>query len=162
MNRVSKIAIIVLMLSALMAPSAYAVGNPANLLASNFGGRILFTIPCTCSFNLKLILSPASPALPDEVIFQPGASILYRYGMLVPSVWVLGRTLGASTCWVGIIPFCVPVPNTAGRTAIAAGALSPDRYTGVFSNLGDLTDTDIRSFFLVPMIHMVGTSLPGL
>ncbi len=119
-----------LMFSALMVPNAYAIGNPSVLVASNFGGRILATIPCTCTFNLKLILSPAAPALPAEVIFQPGISILYRYGMLVPTAWVLGRTIGSSTCWVGLIPFCIPLPSVEG------GILSP-------------------------MIHMVGTSLPG-
>lgn len=81
-----------------------------------FGGKIISVIPCTCNMmvgNMAVLINQLPAAGPPQLIFQLGLSRLYAYYQLVPGAWILGKTLGASTCWIGVIPFCVPAAPVA-------------------------------------------------
>ncbi|MFW5853505.1 MAG: hypothetical protein ACOCU8_02680 [Patescibacteria group bacterium] len=63
-----------------------------------FGGLITELKYCSCSNNFLLTLKPAASWLPDEVIYQPGVSILYQYRQIKEGAQVLGTHEGFSIC----------------------------------------------------------------
>lgn len=74
---------------------AYAQINNA------FGGRILFTIPCTCSLSLLLVIGPPKGGL---FLYIPFVSTLHEYYTPRAGVWALGTARGRSQClqYVGV------------------------------------------------------------
>jgi len=91
-----------------------------------FGGKIVSVIPCTCNWmlgNPAVLINHVPVAGYPQLIFQLGFSRLYAYYSLVPGSWILGNTLGFSTCWVGVIPFCVPAAPAAPLISIVGPSL---------------------------------------
>lgn len=123
-----KLTLIILLLSFLLWSPAQAQSLPG--IYQPFGGRIILTTPCTCSWNFLITLIPPPGVFPPMVIYRPGLSILYaHYNFMTPGVAVLGLALGVDTCWQGIFPFCIPDPRLLS--------------TGGFA----------------PRVHLMGTSL---
>ncbi len=82
----------------------------ANPIGGAFGGRVLNVIPCTCSFGLMLTVGPP---VGGTFIYQFGSSTLYKNYSPTTGNWVLGTTLGRSTCLVYAGTSCVSVGNGA-------------------------------------------------
>ncbi len=88
----------------------------ANALGfTSFGGFVVNVIPCTCSANFWLYMTPFfSPApMSGALVYQPGGTIVFAHHVIPsPGVWLLGDYVpGIQTCfiWVGLA--CVPVPS---------------------------------------------------
>ncbi|MEK9157839.1 MAG: hypothetical protein AAB638_01485 [Patescibacteria group bacterium] len=63
-----------------------------------FGGKILNTSYCTCSFNTLLTIGGP---IGGTYMYQPGTSTLYRnYHVWSSGPWTVGITSGYSTCMV--------------------------------------------------------------
>lgn len=68
---------------------------------SPFGGQITSVFYCNCSGNYRLTVGPP---VGGTFIYQPGATIVYQYGMITsPGVWILGTYVGNVSCrwWCG-------------------------------------------------------------
>ena len=77
-------------------------------LLPNFGGKLLVNFTCTCSGNSLLTIQDVRGQT-KEIIYQPGASRLYAYYTLVPSVNVLGDYVpGVGKCTVYAAVGCSP------------------------------------------------------
>jgi len=91
-----------------------------------FGGKVIITLPCTCTLNFLITMVPAAATLPARVIFRPGVSILYEYyQFFAPGTALLGKTLGFDTCWEGIPPFCVPLSIGTPLVQMMGTSLGP-------------------------------------
>ena len=95
----------------------FAIWPVSSWAAIPFGGRITSVIPCTCNWmlgDLSVCVEQLPVAGPPFLIFTAGVSRLYSYFQLLPGSWILGNTYPmVSSCWVGVIPFCVPVDGCA-------------------------------------------------
>lgn len=67
-----------------------------------FGGRIVKVTPCLVSENIMITHVPAAGS--PVVMYQPGLSRLYSYFQLTPGNWMLGNTMGMTTC-LQLVPF---------------------------------------------------------
>ena len=82
-----------------------------------FGGLILYTTFCTCSFNTLLTVGPP---VGGNYIFQPGASIPFPYGQVYRAgPWILGDWSPGGVCTIYVGKACVPLPSLG--TIISAG-----------------------------------------
>jgi hypothetical protein len=66
-----------------------------------FGGQITYVFECTCSGNLAIyfndLTQPMGVTLP--LIYQPGVTILYDYGMISSiGTWILGTWQQGGVC----------------------------------------------------------------
>jgi hypothetical protein len=96
---------------------AIAIPTHAAVLPS-FGGLDVMMFPCTCTFGAiwwhfftpLYINSPIPLAGP---LASTANIIAYPSYYLHPGSWVIGTyTPGAgAACWVGVEPYCVPLPN---------------------------------------------------
>jgi len=76
-------------------------------LNTPFGGKIITSIPCTCSVGSWVTV--AFPR-PGSFIYTPGLSQIYRnYQLFRPGPWALGIASGFGTCMVGAPPYCVSI-----------------------------------------------------
>jgi hypothetical protein len=79
----------------------YAVVKPIA-----FGGQITAMTVCTCSGNLLLYVKDVrGPVFP--LIYQPGATMLYKWYQPRSGVWGLGQFVGGGVCLVYAGTSCV-------------------------------------------------------
>ena len=81
--------------------------TPKTSQAANFGGLVLFSLPCTCSFGLWIIVGPPKPT---SAIYSLFSSTLYKNFNPTIGHWVLGNTYtrtGVCLVYAGVS--CVPV-----------------------------------------------------
>jgi len=72
-----------------------------------FGGKIVTSIPCTCSVGSWVTISFPRPG---SFIYTPGLSQIYRnYNLFRPGPWAIGIASGFGTCLTGAPPACVPI-----------------------------------------------------
>jgi len=87
-----------------------------------YGGEVRVVIPCTCTFNWWVFYAPLYPApapfpFVGALVITPGVTfpLAYPWFILpvpVPTTWQLGQYIpGAGICFIGVPPFCVPLPN---------------------------------------------------
>ena len=80
-----------------------------------FGGFVVSMLPCTCSGNFWLQMSPFFFPTPGAgaLVYQPGGTIVYaHYVIPVPGVWLLGDyTPGVQACYQYVGVSCVPIPS---------------------------------------------------
>lgn len=80
------------------APGSFSVGGSSAAITP-FGGFVTAMTYCTCSFNILLyVKDPRGPVLP--LIYQPGATILYKMYTPMTGVNVLGRYTSGGQCLV--------------------------------------------------------------
>jgi hypothetical protein len=86
-----------------------AIGSAgATSVIANFGGPLAVNFTCTCSANSLLTIQDVRGQT-LQLIFQPGASILYAYGSLRPGAQVLGDYItGAGQCLIYSGVSCTP------------------------------------------------------
>lgn len=100
----------------LVPDSAQALG-----LFTPFGGRVLATIPCTCSASTMITVGLPRPG---TFILTP-ASRIYKNYLPIPGRWVLGIATGVSPCMVliplPIPPFMTCIPMGAGGVIVRIG-----------------------------------------
>lgn len=91
------------------------VGVMAFDATTPFGGKILSTVFCICSFDLMLVIGPPRGG---SFIYKPGVSILYKlFNVWRPGPSVLGTaSVATSECSVpnpglvlGFGPKCIPI-----------------------------------------------------
>jgi hypothetical protein len=93
---------------------AHAIGG----MSTTFGGRVLAIIPCTCGPIPGSVLHVIGAPSYANMLYVPGMTRTYRnYMVNVPSRWVLGTSLPFGQCWLGVPPFCVPLPMPMGTMA---------------------------------------------
>jgi len=80
---------------------------------STFGGRILWTFPCT-NGGLALVIGPPKGGL---FLYQLGVADLYREYQVRIVPWVLGNYTSGGVCVVGVPPF--------GFTLYTKGTIHP-------------------------------------
>ncbi|MEK7390919.1 MAG: hypothetical protein AAB635_02160 [Patescibacteria group bacterium] len=76
-----------------------------------FGGKVLTSIPCTCSGNFLLTISPP---VGGQFSYIPGSQAYLNYNLPSVGVWALGLyTPGTGICTIfvgkGCVPFGVPI-----------------------------------------------------
>lgn len=85
-----------------------------------FGGRSNVVVPCTCSGGVWIEFTPffagSLPIGVGALTYRPppfGKSKPYSYFTAgLPFVWYLGRfNPTPNTCWVGVPPYCVLLPD---------------------------------------------------
>lgn len=90
-------------------------GKPADAaLGIPFGGLIAFVKVCTCSANFAVkVVDVAVPPLAQlPLIYQPGVSILFPFGMIFrPGAWTLGLWAPGGVCLIWAGKICVPFPT---------------------------------------------------
>ena len=76
-----------------------------------FGGFVLATIPCLCTANFLLFISPPrggqfiySPFLP------PLPQAFLNFNLPRPGLWALGLYIPGGVCIQGAPPICPPIP----------------------------------------------------
>ena len=87
-----------------------------------FGGRIIATIPCTCSGGLWISVGPPRPMA--GIVYQAGVSVLFSFYSLLPSEHILGTYVPGGVCLVGVPPGCGSV-TTIGTIVVAGTSLTP-------------------------------------
>ena len=81
--------------------------NIPRTLAQPFGGLVLFSIPCLCSGNVMVVLSPPVGGIYS---YRPGTQAFPFYNLPRVGVWALGIALPGSedACWQPVFLFCTP------------------------------------------------------
>jgi len=151
-----------LVLLALFAVSSIVWPHPTRAQIP-FGGVVETVIPCTCNWMLgdfSFYIQHLPVAGTPNLIFKVGVSRLYSYYLLLPGEWILGNTLGVSSCWVGFIPFCVP----AGAGGAVAPLISivgtsglPGATSGLLGGLGNGQTAPINQTSPGPASGVSGT-----
>lgn len=95
--------------------------NAVGTVGGYFGGRVLTSYACTCSFNWVVYVGPPRPGV---FIYQPGYSRLYSYyNVLGVGQWVLGSYTHGGQCLMYAGEVCVP-------GAFPQGTMSPTPGVG--------------------------------
>lgn len=85
-----------------------------NPLAVPFGGVAPVIIPCTCTGGAWMLIRDKRTKLPLPIVFEPAysklSSIQNISGLYLPFTEKLGTFQVGGVCWVGIPPFCAPIP----------------------------------------------------
>lgn len=90
-----------------------------------FGGFVSWVMPCTCSANFWMMMTPFYSPVPSAgaLVYQPGATIVYaNYVIPSPGVWLLGDYVpGVQACYI-IIPFgCMVIPSNGVMRQVGTG-----------------------------------------
>lgn len=94
--------------AALAGGAASSVARPFN-----FGGISTSMVTCTCSGNLLIYVQDVrGPTLP--LIYQPGATVLYKYYKPTSGVNMLGQYVGGGVCLVYAGTTCVTGGSPVG------------------------------------------------
>ncbi len=117
---------------------SYAVGISS--VSIPFGGHSKVVVPCTCSFGVWIQYTPffmGGKMLPVGALTYrpPKPSKPYAYFTAgLPGIWYLGKYLPTpGTCWVGVAPYCVPLPDYGVIDYVGTGMPSiPIPISGVF------------------------------
>ena len=72
----------------------------------NFGGRIVFMTPCTCSGNVLLYIQDVRGWV-SPLVYQPGVTILHKWYQPRVGVWGLGNFVAGGVCLVYSGTACV-------------------------------------------------------
>jgi hypothetical protein len=97
-----------------------------------FGGLDDFTVPCTCTagalfwhFFAPLYLSTSIPL--TGAFAAPPTPVAFSNYNLRPSVWALGTYVpaGGAACFIGVTPYCIPLPNLGLITPFTGTSLTP-------------------------------------
>lgn len=92
----------------LFLPEAFA--QPSfGFLPAPFGGRVLFTVLCTCGLSTGSTLVTVGPPRGGTFMKTPLTRV-FEHKSVFPPNWVLGLAAGTMTCLEGaLIFFCVPI-----------------------------------------------------
>jgi len=101
--RISLVLILALASLSLLFPLGASAQIPG--IARPFGGLILAIIPCPCSFNAMLIISPPRGG---TFMIDFGVKLYANYSP-VPGRWTLGLADGYIPCLQYIVIGCVPI-----------------------------------------------------
>ncbi|MES2087920.1 MAG: peptidoglycan-binding domain-containing protein [Patescibacteria group bacterium] len=84
----------------------------ANALTTGlpFGARILFILPCTCSGNWLITLTPLPPEYPALLTYYMGTQMYMTYSLPF-SLNAVGAYTPASTCLMIAYPSCYSLPQ---------------------------------------------------
>ncbi len=117
-------------LATILIVSSILFSTPAVALAQvelPFGGYVTVPIFCTCSFNWWILYAPFYPApTVASLVYTQYASIPYAYQTSLipaplPTSWQLGKYIpGPQTCFIGVLPLCVPIPSLGVITRVGA------------------------------------------
>ena len=96
--------------------SALAFPSSANALGfTPFGGFVVDVLPCTCSSNFWLYMTPFfSPVLTSgALVYEPASTIVYaQYAIPAIGVWLLGDYIPAvQSCYMYVGISCVLIPS---------------------------------------------------
>ena len=85
---------------------------PSFVFAVPFGGRVLFTLPCTMtSRGIPGLYIYVGPPQGGALIYAPGFSVLHaNYAPGVPGSWELGDYSPVGFCVLGVCPACTVLP----------------------------------------------------
>jgi len=102
-------------------PKAYAA-----IILENFGGRVLFTLPCICTAGViwNIVIGPPVPVVANYVL---GTQLYLNNNFPEPiGIWALGKysPVVSAPCLIGVIPFCVIVPSEGLITPIVGSSLT--------------------------------------
>lgn len=90
-----------------------AAGAAVSTVIGNFGGSLTTNFYCNCSYNNLLVIKDVRGWTP-QLMYQPGASILYLNYNLTPGVNVLGNYVSGGQCWVYSGYTCVTYGSPTG------------------------------------------------
>ena len=71
-----------------------------------FGGRILFSVPCTCSIPPDSELITVGAPSSGDFMYTPGISRAYKNYAPFPGNWILGLASAPDECLIGVPPSC--------------------------------------------------------
>ncbi|MEI6237978.1 MAG: hypothetical protein WCP15_00395 [bacterium] len=106
----------IFILSLIIFSSFFLFSNEAKAVGLPFGGYVTMIIPCTCSGNMWVFMSPmfiSDVSSAGALVYQPGAAIPYDYFITppVPTTWLLGDYIpGAGQCWMYAGTSCFTLP----------------------------------------------------
>lgn len=84
-----------------------------------FGGRVLAAIPCTCSGNL---LMTVSPPMGGQFVYFPGTQAYMNYNLgLSTGMWALGLYTPGGVCLQFVGKGCVPFGAPIGTISPTVG-----------------------------------------
>lgn len=87
-----------------------------------FGGRILSVLPCTCTGNSLLWITPLPPSFATMLSYYQGTQAYLSYNLPF-SLNILGKYAPTgSTCFVGAPPFCAPMPSVGTITPMVGSS----------------------------------------
>ncbi len=95
----------------------------------SFGGWVLEAIPCTCMPGVfSLWVLGYLGAIPMMMVFDLDLYTVIEYPeymWMVPGTPVLGRatTIPSGFCWIGVEPFCAPIPGVNGKVILIGTGL---------------------------------------
>lgn len=101
-------------------PTSWANNAHAQIqeqVITNFGGEILYELPCESPPGLWIIVGPPSPG--SFILLTPG-SIIYDYGIFLETNYVIGQaTAKADVSCIWYLPY--PVEMGSGEPIIQIG-----------------------------------------
>lgn len=75
-----------------------------------FGGKVITAIPCTCSGNFLVTISPP---IPGQFVYYMGTQGFQNYNMPLPGIWALGEYVPGGVCLMyagkGCVNFGAPI-----------------------------------------------------
>jgi hypothetical protein len=99
----------------------------AQLGALTFGGRVLTSVPCTCSANTAILYVPTIPTtlIVPVLTYNPYSTVPFSfYNFFTPGVKHVGNYLpGVQACWISVVIGCVPIPTQGLITQMGSTAI---------------------------------------
>lgn len=92
----------------------------------DFGGRAIYTIPCTCSASTWAWFAPlflTAVPVTGPVVYVPYATVPFaNYTPSVPSIEHVGGYMpGVQACWIYAGYTCITVPSVGVMTFVGTG-----------------------------------------
>ncbi len=93
-------------------------------VASNFGGRVMMTIPCTCQAGgmALYIFTPQRPPYFAMLLWQVPVTIPSSWYFPYPSVQIKGNYVSGGECLVYVGTGCSTIPVSGTITVVGSGA----------------------------------------
>jgi hypothetical protein len=106
---------------------SFSPAQAVNLASQPFGGRVIFSVPCTCGPYPGSMVNIISGPSWGGWLYAPGLSQLKENFLVnVPGVWLLGSaTRVPSLCLIGFPPACIPAPVPVRGTILEVGTSRP-------------------------------------
>jgi hypothetical protein len=106
---------------------SFSSAQAISLVSQPFGGRVIFTVPCTCGPYPGSMVNILSGPSWGGWLYAPGISQLKKDFLVnVPGAWLLGSaTRVPSICLIGFPPACIPAPVPVRGTMLEVGTSRP-------------------------------------
>jgi hypothetical protein len=88
-----------------------------------FGGALLSTFFCTCSYTWLITISPLPPSYAVLLTYVPGSQAYLSYNIPATN-WLLGEYApGGGACFIFIGTGCAPIPSEGMITPMVGSSI---------------------------------------